>query len=329
MAYKLTLGSKIKNSAIQRSSVADNFTARAVLLGFDQIYAKQVAYDSNTKSTVEVDQEAILKYRFSRAIIYYYIPVARLNTDIYGRVVSEDFTIEYVRLTEGQYEEFARQATEMGTFVSVCLKKVAKKGANGQDFSYVDVTPSNYGANGEIPQAVFAKLEQMNATPGFSEGVWSMIDLATSISVAEYEKVLAESANATHQAGVGQGSTPQTYVPAPPVPVAPQPQQVSAPQSVAPQSVAPQSVAPQSVAPQSVAPQSVPSQGVPRQVTPQPVGSTTVMSQEGTVTFTPKTPTASAFEKFKGSQEANMLAGADDVGQEFAAGSFEMPGELD
>lgn len=309
MAYKLTLGSKIKNSAIQRSSVADNFTARAVLLGFDQIYAKQVAYDSNTKSTVEVDQEAILKYRFSRAIIYYYIPVARLNTDIYGRVVSEDFTIEYVRLTEGQYEEFARQATEMGTFVSVCLKKVAKKGANGQDFSYVDVTPSNYGANGEIPQAVFAKLEQMNATPGFSEGVWSMIDLATSISVAEYEKVLAESANATHQAGVGQGSTPQTYVPAPPVPVAPQPQQVSAPQSVAPQSV--------------------PSQGVPRQVTPQPVGSTTVMSQEGTVTFTPKTPTASAFEKFKGSQEANMLAGADDVGQEFAAGSFEMPGELD
>lgn len=304
MAYKLTLGSKIKNSAIQRSSVADNFTARAVLLGFDQIYAKQVAYDSNIKSTVEVDQEAILKYRFSRAIIYYYIPVARLNTDIYGRVVSEDFTIEYVRLTEGQYEEFARQATEMGTFVSVCLKKVAKKGANGQDFSYVDVTPSNYGANGEIPQAVFAKLEQMNATPGFSEGVWSMIDLATSISVAEYEKVLAESANATHQAGVGQGSTPQTYVPAPPVPVAPQPQQVSAPQSV-------------------------PSQGVPRQVTPQPVGATTVMSQEGTVTFTPKTPTASAFEKFKGSQDANMLAGADDVGQEFAAGSFEMPGELD
>lgn len=304
MAYKLTLGSKIKNSAIQRSSVADNFTARAILLGFDQIYAKQVAYDSNTKSTVEVDQEAILKYRFSRAIIYYYIPVARLNTDIYGRVVSEDFTIEYVRLTEGQYEEFARQATEMGTFVSVCLKKVAKKGANGQDFSYVDVTPSNYGANGEIPQAVFAKLEQMNATPGFSEGVWSMIDLATSISVAEYEKVLAESANATHQAGVGQGSTPQTYVPAPPVPVAPQPQQVSAPQSV-------------------------PSQGVPRQVTPQPVGSTTVMSQEGTVTFTPKTPTASAFEKFKGSQDANMLAGADDVGQEFAAGSFEIPGELD
>jgi len=309
MAYKLTLGSKIKNSAIQRSSVADNFTARAILLGFDQIYAKQVAYDSNTKSTVEVDQEAILKYRFSRAIIYYYIPVARLNTDIYGRVVSEDFTIEYVRLTEGQYEEFARQATEMGTFVSMCLKKVAKKGANGQDFSYVDVTPSNYGANGEIPQAVFAKLEQMNATPGFSEGVWSMIDLATSISVAEYEKVLAESANATHQAGVGQGSTPQTYVPAPPVPVAPQPQQVSAPQSVAPQSV--------------------PSQGVPRQVTPQPVGSTTVMSQEGTVTFTPKTPTASAFEKFKGSQDANMLAGADDVGQEFAAGSFEIPGELD
>lgn len=304
MAYKLTLGSKIKNSAIQRSSVADNFTARAVLLGFDQIYAKQVAYDSNIKSTVEVDQEAILKYRFSRAIIYYYIPVARLNTDIYGRVVSEDFTIEYVRLTEGQYEEFARQATEMGTFVSVCLKKVAKKGANGQDFSYVDVTPSNYGANGEIPQAVFAKLEQMNATPGFSEGVWSMIDLATSISVAEYEKVLAESANATHQAGVGQGSTPQTYVPAPPVPVAPQPQQVSAPQSV-------------------------PSQGVPRQVTPQPVGATTVMSQEGTVTFTPKTPTASAFEKFKGSQEANMLAGADDLGQELAAGSFEMPGELD
>lgn len=309
MAYKLTLGSKIKNSAIQRSSVADNFTARAILLGFDQIYAKQVAYDSNTKSTVEVDQEAILKYRFSRAIIYYYIPVARLNTDIYGRVVSEDFTIEYVRLTEGQYEEFARQATEMGTFVSVCLKKVAKKGANGQDFSYVDVTPSNYGANGEIPQAVFAKLEQMNATPGFSEGVWSMIDLATSISVAEYEKVLAESANATHQAGVGQGSTPQTYVPAPPVPVAPQPQQVSAQQSVAPQSV--------------------PFQGVPRQVTPQPVGSTTVMSQEGTVTFTPKTPTASAFEKFKGSQDANMLAGADDVGQEFAAGSFEIPGELD
>lgn len=312
MAYKLTLGSKIKNSAIQRSSVADNFTARAVLLGFDQIYAKQVAYDSNIKSTVEVDQEAILKYRFSRAIIYYYIPVARLNTDIYGRVVSEDFTIEYVRLTEGQYEEFARQATEMGTFVSVCLKKVAKKGANGQDFSYVDVTPSNYGANGEIPQAVFAKLEQMNATPGFSEGVWSMIDLATSISVAEYEKVLAESANATHQAGVGQGSTPQTYVPAPPVPVAPQPQQVSAPQ-------------PQQVS----APQSVPSQGVPRQVTPQPVGATTVMSQEGTVTFTPKTPTASAFEQFKGSQDANMLAGAYDVGQEFAAGSFEMPGELD
>lgn len=296
MAYRVSLGTKISNASINKANVADNFIGRAILLGFDQIYAKQVAYDETVKAVVEVDQDAIIKYRFQRPMVYYYIPIARLNTDMYGRVVDDTVIIEYLRLSESQYDDFARQASEMGNFVSLQLKKVPKKGNDGKDYSFVDVIPSNYGANGvDIPSSVFAKVDQMVQTDGFCDGIWQMIDISTSISVAEYEKRLLEKQNQP------QAQQPQTPSQAPqlaPKPFTPKPPQVVAPQQPRPLS-----------APQSVQ-------------TSKPVQT----SQPEVAVITPRVPTASAASvmgAFK-ADPGNELGG-DPGFDDFATGGFEAP----
>lgn len=174
---------------INRSNVAEGFPGRAVLLGENCVFAKAQAYDDRIKRSIEVDQEAILKYRFDKVLTYYYILIARLNTDNRGNVVSDDVVIEYLRLSEKQWDDLTISMNEMGSFTSLLLTKVKKTGDDGRDFSYVEVKLSNYK---EIPAAVSAKVEQMVQTENFVNSIWGMVDAATTITVEMYEQKLKE-----------------------------------------------------------------------------------------------------------------------------------------
>lgn len=189
MAYQVPLGQKIESITINRSNVAEGFPGRAVMLGDNCVFGKILTYDDRIKRSVEVDQDAILKYGFDKVFTYYYILIARLNTDNRGNVVSDDVTVEYLRLSENQWDELTTSMNEMGSFSSLLLTKVTKKGSGGKDYSYVEVKLSNYS---EIPESVFAKVDKMVNTPDFIQNVWNMVDVATSISIQTYEEKLKE-----------------------------------------------------------------------------------------------------------------------------------------
>lgn len=189
MAYQIPLGGRMANPTVNRSNVAEGFPGRALMLGPECIYAKALYYDERIKRSVEVDQEAILKYRFDKVITYYYILIARLNTDNRSEVVSDDIVLEYLRLSEGQYETLCTEINEVGNFSSLILTKIKKTGNDGKDYSYTEVKVSNYN---RIPEGAKAKVEKMVATPNFVQNIWEMVDASTSITVDMYEQKLNE-----------------------------------------------------------------------------------------------------------------------------------------
>ena len=215
MAYQIPLGGRMANPTVNRSNVAEGFPGRALMLGPECIYAKALYYDERIKRSVEVDQEAILKYRFDKVLTYYYILIARLNTDNRSEVVSDDIVLEYLRLSEGQYETLCTEINEVGNFSSLILTKIKKVGQDGKDFSYTEVKVSNYN---RIPEGAKAKVEKMVATPNFVQNIWEMVDASTSITVDMYEQKLNEYFK-EQAAKAGQAAPQQTYQQ---MPVAPQ-----------------------------------------------------------------------------------------------------------
>lgn len=304
MAYQIPLGGKMESPSINRSNVAEGFPGRAVLLGENCVFAKAQAYDDRIKRSIEVDQEAILKYRFDKVLSYYYILIARLNTDNRGNVVSDDVVIEYLRLSEKQWDDLTISMNEMGSFTSLLLTKIKKTGDDGKDFSYVEVKLSNYK---EIPQAVFAKVEQMVQTENFVNSIWGMVDAATTITVDMYEQKLKEyyeelAKKSGQPANAMQAPAPQ------PVPQAPA---IQAPtNSIQP----PKRIIQGSSAPRQVQPAPAPQQ---------------VSRVQGAAVITPGAAVPPApqaqFEELIAQED--VMSG---MGDEFSSGDFSVPdGELE
>lgn len=285
---------------INRSNVAEGFPGRAVLLGENCVFAKAQAYDDRIKRSIEVDQEAILKYRFDKVLTYYYILIARLNTDNRGNVVSDDVVIEYLRLSEKQWDDLTISMNEMGSFTSLLLTKIKKTGDDGKDFSYVEVKLSNYK---EIPQAVFAKVEQMVQTENFVNSIWGMVDAATTITVDMYEQKLKEyyeelAKKSGQPANAMQAPAPQ------PVPQAPT-NSIQPPKRIIQGSSAPRQVQPAPAQPQQVS----------------RVQGAAVIAPGATVPPAPQ----SQFEEL--SAQEDVMSG---MGDEFSSGDFSVPdGELE
>lgn len=285
---------------INRSNVAEGFPGRAVLLGENCVFAKAQAYDDRIKRSIEVDQEAILKYRFEKVLSYYYILIARLNTDNRGNVVSDDVVIEYLRLSEKQWDDLTISMNEMGSFTSLLLTKVKQTGNDGKDFSYVEVKLSNYK---EIPQAVFAKVEQMVQTENFVQSIWGMVDAATTITVEMYEQKLKE-----YYEGLAKKSGQPANAMQVPVGTAPTPpaNPIQPPKRII-QGAAPRQVQPQQ--PQQVA--------QPQQVT----------RVQGAAVISPGVPAAPSTQFEELSAQEDVMSG---MGDEFSSGDFSVPdGELE
>lgn len=299
MAYQIPLGGKMESPNINRSNVAEGFPGRAVLLGENCVFAKAQAYDDRIKRSIEVDQEAILKYRFDKVLTYYYILIARLNTDNRGNVVSDDVVIEYLRLSEKQWDDLTISMNEMGSFTSLLLTKIKKTGDDGKDFSYVEVKLSNYK---EIPQAVFAKVEQMVQTENFVNSIWGMVDAATTITVDMYEQKLKE----YYEELAKKSGQPTNAIQAP----APQPVPQAPTNSIQP---------PKRIIQGSSAPRQVQPAPAPQQVSR--VQGAAVITPGATV---PPAPQAQ-FEEL--SAQEDVMSG---MGDEFSSGDFSVPdGELE
>ena len=290
---------------INRSNVAEGFPGRAVLLGENCVFAKAQAYDDRIKRSIEVDQEAILKYRFDKVLTYYYILIARLNTDNRGNVVSDDVVIEYLRLSEKQWDDLTISMNEMGSFTSLLLTKVKKTGDDGRDFSYVEVKLSNYK---EIPAAVSAKVEQMVQTENFVNSIWGMVDAATTITVEMYEQKLKE----YYEELAKKNGQPANAMQAPVTTSAPAAPAIQAPSNTI---QPPKRIIQGSTAPRQV--QSSPAQ--PQQVSR--VQGAAVITPGATVPPAPQ----SQFEELS-AQEDVMLG----MGDDFSTGDFSVPdGELE
>lgn len=284
---------------INRSNVAEGFPGRAVLLGENCVFAKAQAYDDRIKRSIEVDQEAILKYRFDKVLTYYYILIARLNTDNRGNVVSDDVVIEYLRLSEKQWDDLTISMNEMGSFTSLLLTKVKKTGDDGRDFSYVEVKLSNYK---EIPAAVSAKVEQIVQTENFVNSIWGMVDAATTITVEMYEQKLKE----YYEELAKKSGQPANAMQAP----APQPVPQAPTNSIQP---------PKRIIQGSSAPRQVQPAPAPQQVSR--VQGAAVITHGAAV---PPAPQAQ-FEEL--SAQEDVMSG---MGDEFSSGDFSVPdGELE
>lgn len=182
---KVKIGTRVENLGIQKVNVADGVKARVVLVDPDPML-KHIAYDNVVKRRVEVTQDLYIKYGLKSTPTFFYL-IARLNTDMKGNVVSDDFTVEFLQLTNNINTEFADAVSENPNFQSLVLSKVSKKGDGGKDYSYIKATPSNYA----VPVGVQEKLDLLRKNPEAIDAMWQMIDRSTSITAAEYEDLLA------------------------------------------------------------------------------------------------------------------------------------------
>lgn len=226
---KAPIGTRVKPLGIQRVSCAEGSKCRCVLIDPNPQF-KYIAYDEERKCKVEVNQDLLIRYGMRASTTFFYL-VAKLNTDLNGTVHGDQFTVEYLQLSENLNNQFSDSIDEMGTFTSISLEKI-KKSANGKDFSYTQAKPSNKFDPATIP-SLHKKLQELQQNKEFIAQCWSLIDATTSITAEAYEKRLLEEKNghgSQAQAALTPSQAPQNALPSASVSAMPQ-----APQSAIPQ----------------------------------------------------------------------------------------------
>ena len=178
---QVKIGTKVNPIGISRVNLADGSKCRAILVDPNP-RVKYLAWDDRIKRRVEVNQEAVIKYNLRPYTNFYYL-VAKLNTDMNSNIVSDDFVIEYLALSENVNNEFSDAINESGAFTSLLLSKVTKKSKN-TDFSYVKPIPSNI----ELPASLTQKLAQIDKQS--IETMWAFVDRDTSMTFADYEEMI-------------------------------------------------------------------------------------------------------------------------------------------
>lgn len=184
---QVAFGTRVRSMSIPRCDVANGMKGRAVMID-PNVAVKQIAYDDVNKCRVEItSQEESIELKLAPRATFYLL-IARLNTDMQGNVASPDFQVEYVQMAESVYNDFLDQAEQVGTFQSLLLQKFSRSASD--QYGYVKpIAAPAYDA--QIPQEVYDRIESMRNTPGVLEGIWAMIDQATSLTVEQYRQRLA------------------------------------------------------------------------------------------------------------------------------------------
>lgn len=204
-AQRIKLGQSVPSLSIPRTDVQPGFMARVIILNPDMLFAKYLIYDEKVKRSVEVTQEEAIALRMNPYTNYYML-VGRLNTDLSGRISSDEFKLEYLQMSEKVYENLRRLIEENPNFTHLVITKTKKTNDRGQDVSETKIETSSKPISDLIPQSL-VKVQELNAKPGFLESCWKMVDSSTSITMDMYRKRLAELNQGTSASSMG--SIPQ------------------------------------------------------------------------------------------------------------------------
>ena len=177
---QLNFGDRYRQVAIGRSDVALNTTSRAVLVDPNP-RAALIGYDDVNKIAVHLDQDAMIKYRIPGRTNYLFL-IARLSTDMNGRIVDTKFQLEYVRLSDRQYESFCSAVDEIGEFTSITLKKIPQG-----EYAYIQLNPSK---KEPIDSEILEAISGLDV-----ESCWTLVEMDCAKTVEQYEEILAKRAN--------------------------------------------------------------------------------------------------------------------------------------
>ena len=133
MAQRLGFGESIPTLGIKRCDIGPGYTGYFIPLVRD-VLAKQIAYVSGFGS-VEVDQASMIEFKLNPTN-YYFLLVARLDTDIQSvqaTLRSESITVEYLRLTQNQYQDYLRAWEVNPQAQAVSFTKETRKNKDGKD----------------------------------------------------------------------------------------------------------------------------------------------------------------------------------------------------
>lgn len=182
---QVRLGETIPTISINRSDVADGTKGRCIPLTQDWFAVSIAFVETPKRGAYYVDTEKVLKYGLT-ARNYYVCPVARLHTDARGNLIDSSIRIEYLRLSDDIYNEFASDTCEMAKFETIALSKVAKG-----NFSYVKPKASNRPQDATIMQAVRQQIAQYDI-----DALVNIILKSVARPFDEYLKALVESGQA-------------------------------------------------------------------------------------------------------------------------------------
>lgn len=204
-----TFGQKVQESGILQFDMAVGGTSVVVPFTKD-ILTKDIAFDEQVKRRIDVDDEirSIKPSLVAKKEIY--MLVAKLNTDQSGQIVpSNNFDIEYLKLSVKKYNEICKQQLAIPNFTSIYVSKEEKKFDNKtiNEFKFtLSPTP--------LPQQITSRMAEVVNAEGVIDGLFNMIDLATSTPKETYLQLLKD-ANGQIALGAptqtqGTGYQPQT-----------------------------------------------------------------------------------------------------------------------
>jgi len=179
---KISLGTKIAPLGIQKLNCAEGSRCRAILVD-PEVQVMFTAWDDDLNRRVACDEELMLRYGLKPTANYFML-VYKCNTDMNAQIVDASGSIEYIQLSANLYNDFADACTEVGQFTSLGISKV-KKTAEGRDFSYLKVVPSNSAKIDAVP-GLAAKLEQLCNDKDSIERCWQYIERSAAMTKEEY-----------------------------------------------------------------------------------------------------------------------------------------------
>lgn len=185
--FRVRLGETIKSPTINRCDVADGTKGRALLLSDDWL-AAAVAYTQEPlpRGVFYVTEEDVVEFGLQPRV-YYMALIARLNTDARGVVLDDTFKLEYVRLGEQQYQEFANLAMEMKKVENVVLTKVTKG-----TYSYISVSPSQIEQDATIMKSIGDRLNGLDI-----DSCLSLVIQNVARPISVFKELLAKQPGAT------------------------------------------------------------------------------------------------------------------------------------
>ena len=182
-----TFGQKVQESGILQFDMAVGGTSVVVPFTKD-ILTKDIAFDEQVKRRIDVDDEirSIKPSLVAKKEIY--MLVAKLNTDQSGQIVpSNNFDIEYLKLSVKKYNEICKQQLAIPNFTSIYVSKEEKKFNNKtiNEFKFtLSPTP--------LPQQITNRMTEVLNAEGVIDGLFNMIDLATSTPKETYLQLLKD-----------------------------------------------------------------------------------------------------------------------------------------